>query len=426
MLRVATPRILISGAGLGGLALAQGLRRLGINFHIYERDVSPTSRTQGYRIRMNEAGSNALRQVLNDHVWKLFEETCGEAVQGGFRVNAVTGDDLGGAPGPPPSSQPGNAGFGPAGQPSLLVGGGPPVRPGKFYTVDRSVLRRVLFSGIEDKITWGCSVDSYTLSEAAIVANLSSGSSAEGTLLVGADSLHSSIRRQLLPDLTLVDTRSRAIYGKTLITSQLEKELDSRALQKMCMFRETTTPFALLTEPIRFSSTSGLPGSLPPDYIYWVLTSREENFPTLGSPSSVEGDSGESNSSNPAADLAVRITSQWSEGIKPLFKYQNTSSTAFIAINAALPPIPAWKSDPRVTLIGDSLHLMPPTGGVGANTAMEDVVGLLRVIENGVEPEEMARWEEEARKRGGDNIALSVQGGAHMFGMRPLQEGRKL
>ncbi|HEV2655851.1 MAG TPA: NAD(P)-binding protein, partial [Ktedonobacteraceae bacterium] len=42
--------VLIVGAGIGGLCLAQGLRKSGIRVSVYERDSSPYFRNQGYRI----------------------------------------------------------------------------------------------------------------------------------------------------------------------------------------------------------------------------------------------------------------------------------------------------------------------------------------------------------------------------------------
>ena len=46
------PSVVIIGAGLGGLCLAQGLRTAGIPVQVYERDARPGSRWEGYRDRM--------------------------------------------------------------------------------------------------------------------------------------------------------------------------------------------------------------------------------------------------------------------------------------------------------------------------------------------------------------------------------------
>ena len=47
------PHILILGAGLCGLTLAQNLRKLGISFQIFERDEGPHSRFQGWAIALH-------------------------------------------------------------------------------------------------------------------------------------------------------------------------------------------------------------------------------------------------------------------------------------------------------------------------------------------------------------------------------------
>jgi 2-polyprenyl-6-methoxyphenol hydroxylase-like FAD-dependent oxidoreductase len=48
-----TPHVLILGAGLGGLTLAQSLRKKGITFQVFERDSDPHARPQGWAIALH-------------------------------------------------------------------------------------------------------------------------------------------------------------------------------------------------------------------------------------------------------------------------------------------------------------------------------------------------------------------------------------
>lgn len=47
-------KVIIIGAGLGGLALAQALQAHGVPFEIFERDAAPSSRKQGWAIALVE------------------------------------------------------------------------------------------------------------------------------------------------------------------------------------------------------------------------------------------------------------------------------------------------------------------------------------------------------------------------------------
>src|SRR3981189_1169069 len=74
---VAPFHVVILGAGIGGLTLAQGLKRAGISVAVYERDQTPSSRLQGYRVHINPAGSLALHACLPPELFAAFEQTCG-------------------------------------------------------------------------------------------------------------------------------------------------------------------------------------------------------------------------------------------------------------------------------------------------------------------------------------------------------------
>jgi len=48
-----TFKVLSIGGGLGGLALAQALRKHGVAYEIFERDESADSRTQGWALSLH-------------------------------------------------------------------------------------------------------------------------------------------------------------------------------------------------------------------------------------------------------------------------------------------------------------------------------------------------------------------------------------
>ena len=69
-------KVLVIGGGLGGLCLAQALRDTHIDVEVFERDLGPWERPQGYRLHLEADGLNALREVLSPDLHRLFTATC--------------------------------------------------------------------------------------------------------------------------------------------------------------------------------------------------------------------------------------------------------------------------------------------------------------------------------------------------------------
>src|SRR5712675_1647004 len=98
--------VLISGAGLGGLLLAQSLRSHRIPFKLYERDADGSSRSQGYRLRISVDGLAALEQVLDPAHYARFRAGCTELGPGkidaidAITMRAIPLAQLGGPPSP--------------------------------------------------------------------------------------------------------------------------------------------------------------------------------------------------------------------------------------------------------------------------------------------------------------------------------------
>ncbi|MCA1673905.1 MAG: FAD-dependent monooxygenase, partial [Actinobacteria bacterium] len=67
--------VLIAGGGIGGLALAQALRKAGVGYAVYERDPEPDHRPQGYRIHIDATGHTALHECLPEHLYQLYLAT---------------------------------------------------------------------------------------------------------------------------------------------------------------------------------------------------------------------------------------------------------------------------------------------------------------------------------------------------------------
>lgn len=68
------PPVLIVGAGISGLVLAQSLRRLGVRFEIFDRDSALDARSGGWGLTLHWA-LPVLRDLLPEHLVKRFPET---------------------------------------------------------------------------------------------------------------------------------------------------------------------------------------------------------------------------------------------------------------------------------------------------------------------------------------------------------------
>ena len=187
--------VLIIGGGLGGLCLAQGLKKSGISVAVYERESSAQFRNQGYRISIKKEGSQALRDCLPEHLFQLCVAT---AIKTATRLVFLDQQlHLQFAKPLPHPSIPDEEGFG----------------------VNRLTLREILLAGLEGMVHFGKTCERFDQVEGGQVrASFADGTAATGDLLVGADGTHSVISALIVPD-ARIDTLHYAIYGKTPIRS---------------------------------------------------------------------------------------------------------------------------------------------------------------------------------------------------------------
>lgn len=190
--------IIICGADISALGLANGLLKHGIAFQVYEADPSLDSRGQGYRIRVHGGGGEVLQDLLSPETWKLFLESCGK-LNGMASLSAQEARELP-SPFPPGARGPGNSAT------PLITPGLADHKQLGPYVVDRSVLRHILFRKVESHVTFGKRVDRVE----GVTAHFTDGTSVEGArLIVGCDGAKSRLRMMAVPSIKLYDTKSR-------------------------------------------------------------------------------------------------------------------------------------------------------------------------------------------------------------------------
>lgn len=388
--------VLICGAGISGLVLAQALSKREIPFRVFERDPSLSFRTQGYRVRINGDGIAALTDALPPKLFSLLVSSCAYCSAGirpNTHLNAFNGQDVEMKIGPPPTSE---------------------IQP---LNADRNVLRQVLMHGIEDFVQFGKEFSSYSASDRGVKVRFMDGSEQEGSFLVGADGTFSRIRQQFLPDFQIFDTEARWIFGKTMITKALLDQFHVRALNGLTLVQDRSgpIPLSLLLEPMRFKRDE--PNThIPEDYIYWVLVSRKDMF-------DMADDKLLKLPTEEVADLAKKMTAEWDSSFHALFAFQEASKTSILRVATVQPDIPLWETSSRVTLIGDAIHAMSPTSAAGATTALRDAAFLAQTLsETGLNSTSISKYEDAMRAYAGAVIQWSATGGKWLFGMRSFEE----
>src|SRR4029453_10515397 len=71
-----TPKVIVIGAGTGGMCLAHGLRRAGVDVAVYERDRTRADALYGHRVGIDADGRRALRECLPPDLYDTFVAPC--------------------------------------------------------------------------------------------------------------------------------------------------------------------------------------------------------------------------------------------------------------------------------------------------------------------------------------------------------------
>ena len=148
------------------------------------------------------------------------------------------------------------------------------------------------------------------------------------------------------------------------------------------------------------------------DYVYWVLIGHSTLFP-------VDDEQLFKLAKDQIQDLIYTMTAEWNPTVKSLFDLQNPVETSVLRVISAMPDLVAWPTS-NVTLIGDAVHAMPPSGGQGANVALRDAAQLAEVIS--MRADSLASFEEDMRSRGGQAIWSSYFPAKKFYNQAPFEE----
>lgn len=386
--------VIVAGAGLGGLCLAHRLRTAGIGVSVHERDTALDARPQGYRLHLDPRGVAALHRALPAPLAALLDATAGVprpmSVVFDHRMNrlaAFTADD---AP---------------------------------HRAVDRLTLREILYDGLADVVTFGREMVGYeTRADGRVVACFADGTREAGDVLVGADGVHSAVRRQLLPHARVYDTGLVQFYGRIPLTA------DTRGL----FTDDMDTIFTMVTgpghdvvgvAPVRHpESPARAAARLAPDvrltpsadYMTCSFTARSASLPPY--PQLRAGTGAD------LRDLVLARIADWHPAVRRVVERWDATAIIPLPLRSAVPVGP-WPAGP-VTLLGDAIHAMSPAGGVGANTALRDadLLADALIAAAGGRPlaAAIAGYEAAMRDHGFAALRTSIANGTRFLGQDPL------
>jgi 2-polyprenyl-6-methoxyphenol hydroxylase-like FAD-dependent oxidoreductase len=395
-------RVAVVGGGVSGLALAQGLVRDGVEVTVYERDAALDTRRQGYRIHLDGRAGRALHTCLPPELYHLFRATLGTP---GTAISVVDQrlkvvHRTQGAARDPRDDDPATM----------------------SAPANRQTLREVLAGRLDGVIAYGREFVEYTEQADGVTLQFADGSTDHAEVLVAADGVRSRVRGQRLPQARVTDTGARCLYGKTPLTPQ------TLPLVPPTLFDGFTAVIgggavgmaaALVRFPERPDQAArrldaGVEVSPVDDYLMWAVSAPVATF-TLPdeqvmalAPEALHG-------------LAVTAIAGWHRDLRALVDRAVVADTFAVRISTA-EPVPAWPAS-RVTLMGDAIHAMSPTGGSGANTALTDASVLrdeLVAAARGEKPllAAIGAYEDRMRDYGFAAVAAAGQNMADMWAQR--------
>ncbi|GAA1929168.1 NAD(P)/FAD-dependent oxidoreductase [Nocardioides lentus] len=353
--------VIIAGGGIGGLALARGLRRADVEVTVLERDTD-LRRTGGYSLHLQAEALDGLRELLApEAVEQLYAVSQGAWNQRGFAIRDHRG---------------------------RLIAVDRSVSAEDSLDVDRVTLRLLLADTLDDALRRGARVTGYEREDGGdtgtgrgggrVAALLDDGSRVVGDVLVAADGVGSAIATRLAGGPTSAPIGLVGLAGRT------PEGAVAPAGRAMLGNRSTLAVgpggsglyvghHAPLDQAAVRSFTGPPPLGVEPSYVWGVILLDWAGTAALRS---VRG-----------ADLVAAAEDElarrhWGGELLDVVRRADPGTTSSFRFHAApryAAGLAVWPAG-EVTALGDAVHAMPPTGGRGASTAIQDAHVLHREL----------------------------------------------
>ncbi|ATY64066.1 FAD-dependent monooxygenase [Cordyceps militaris] len=403
-----TLRVLIIGAGTGGLALAHALvnSHADVSVTVFERDRTRRDGLQGYRVGISPEGARSLAACVTPALFTLFQRTAAAAPDCFNMVTEQLRELLS------------IDGFARASTDGVAA----------EYSVSRMTLRQLLLTGLEDRVRFDCRFTRYVRSsddeDGTVTAHFADGSVAVGDVLVGAEGTNSPTRRQYLPHAVLKSSGLCGLGTKAPLTEETRALLTPRMLRGVTMVQAPRGDSTVLhvmefpwdaehapaptpgsvggTDAALLAAWPGAQFDNTRDYILLGFGAHRDQLPA--DVLALDGDA--------LHALLLRRTAAWHPHLRRLFALADPR-TCFALDIRTTERLPPWPSS-NVALLGDAIHTMTPGLGVGANTALLDarILGeqLARAARGEVDVvEAVAAYEKEMHGYAWDRVEQSLE-----------------
>lgn len=353
--------VIVIGAGIGGLALGQALVKAGIDVEIYERDEDLRGWMSGYRLNINQVGSRSLHHCLPKRLWDAFVATSVDPGAGlAFRTEQLR--EL-------------------AVIERAIMTAGATDPADQHHAVGRSVLRNLLLAGMDGTVRYGRTFQRFERrAEGKVTAYFAEGATATGDVLVGADGANSRVRHQYLPEASRLLTDAVSIAGRLPLNPETLAWLPDDIAAGMnsilpsvgsMLFTSAFDGKRRISDAIARGHDLAAAGLDPEllldnvsDYVLWAFITHRKHYPANSS--SLDGAE--------LRRIVDRIIRNWHPTLRRVVADTDPSTVRILRFKRSTTDYD-WTATP-VTLIGDSVHNMPPVMGLGANTALRDAAEL--------------------------------------------------